>query len=398
MPSAESAVLAPDRKIHTYRLNSDIDQGGGMGKHSADTTLSSALPTAGELLETLPDGWHLVPGLHDLVPDLADGDQVVVGPGGIFVVVAPEWVGPFSVDGDVVTANGVTRERETGACLDTAVAVAMLAGTYAEWIVPVLCLTSEELLLDWAMEARVCSLASLLDALTDAPVVLPPSHVNHAAHVLRTAGDPQPVVGPGRSVVAPVAAPVVAPVASHAPQPVPEPAAQPVPARVAQPPVAVAEPNQPADASSSRSRRVAAAMAAAEAAAAQVAADAAARGEKPAKQKKARQGSSRIRSLVALVVAAAVVGVLALNGPRLVPTLRGVYDQLSGAPTCVPTDTAQTRTVATETKPVRVPRTDRHGKPLSKAARAKARKKAAARAKRLALKRVSAPALEAAAC
>jgi hypothetical protein len=387
MPSAESAVLAPDRKIHTYRLNSDIGEGGGMGKHSADTTLSSALPTAGELLETLPDGWHLVPGLHDLVPDLADGDQVVVGPGGIFVVVAPEWVGPFSVDGNVVTANGVTRERETGACLDTAVAVAMLAGTYAEWIVPVLCLTSEELLLDWAMEARVCSLASLLDALTDAPVVLPPSHVNHAAHVLRTAGEPPPVV-----------APVVASVASHAPQPAPEPAAKPAPAPVAQPPVAPVEPNQPADASSSRSRRVAAAMAAAEAAAAQVAADAAARGEKPAKQKKARQGASRIRSLVALVVAAAVVGVLALNGPRLVPTLRDVYDQLSGAPTCVPTDTAQTRTVATETKPVRVPRTDRHGKPLSKAARAKARKKAAARAKRLALKRVSAPALEAAAC
>jgi hypothetical protein len=129
-----------------------------------------------------------------------------------------------------------------------------------------------------------------------------------------------------------------------------------------------------------------------------VAADAAARGEKPAQQKKAREGSSRIRSLVALVVAAAVVGVLALNGPRLVPTLRGVYDQLSGAPTCVPADTAQTQTLATETKPLRVPRTDRHGKPLSKAARAKARKKAAARAKRLALKRVSAPALEAAAC
>ena len=382
-----------------------------MGKHSADTTLSSRLPTVGELLEMLPGGWQHVPGLHDLVPDLAEADEVVVGPGGIFVVVAPEWVGPFSVEGDVVTANGVTRERETEACLDAAVAVAMLAGTYAEWIVPVLCVTSEDLLLGWAMEARVCSLASLLDALTDAPVVLPPSHVNHAAHVLRTAGSPQPevvpvtpVVGP---VVAPVVAPVAAPVASRTPEPVPEPAAQPLPAAEARQPVAVTEPTEPpqptqsteaADPASSRSRRVAAALAAAEATAAQVAADAAARGEKPAKQKKARQGSSRIRSLVALVVAAAVVGVLALNGPRLVPTLRGVYDQLSGAPACVPAETAQTRTMATETKPVRVPRTDRHGKPLSKAARAKARKKAAARAKRLALKRVSAPALEAAAC
>ncbi len=175
-----------------------------MGKHSADTTLSSRLPSVGELLEMLPDGWQHVPGLHDLVPDLAAADEVVVGPGGIFVVVAPEWVGPFSVEGDVVTANGVTRERETEACLDTAVAVAMLAGTYAEWIVPVLCVTSEELLLDWAMEARVCSLASLLDALTDAPVVLPSSHVNHAAHVLRTAGSPQTEVVPVAPVVAPV--------------------------------------------------------------------------------------------------------------------------------------------------------------------------------------------------
>ena len=385
-----------------------------MGKHSADTTLSSRLPTVGELLEMLPDGWQHVPGLHDLVPDLAEADEVVVGPGGIFVVVAPEWVGPFSVEGDVVTANGVTRERETEACLDAAVAVAMLAGTYAEWIVPVLCVTSEELLLGWAMEARVCSLASLLDALTDAPVVLPPSHVNHAAHVLRTAGSPQPEGVPIAPVVAPVAAPVATPAPSHTPEPVPEPAAQPRPAAEArqpatEPPQPTQSPQstqstespqstQPADPASSRNRRVAAALAAAEATAAQVAADAAARGERPAKQKKARQGSSRIRSLVALVVAAAVVGVLALSGPRLVPTLRGVYDQLSGAPACVPAEAPQSRTMATETKPVRVPRTDRHGKPLSKAARAKARKKAAARARRLALKRVSAPALEAAAC
>ena len=171
-----------------------------MGKHSADTTLSSRLPTVGELLEILPEGWVVIPGLHHLVPELAEADQVVVGPGGVFVIVAPEWVGPFGVESDVLVANGVTRERETEACLDTAVAVAMVAGTYAEWIVPVLCVTSEELLLAWAMEARVCSLASLIDALTEAPVVLPPSHVKHAAHILQSAGaqrpepEPEPVV------------------------------------------------------------------------------------------------------------------------------------------------------------------------------------------------------------
>lgn len=365
-----------------------------MGKHSADTTLSSRLPTVAELLEILPDGWAMVPGLHDLVPELAEADQVVVGPGGVFVVVAPEWVGPFGVEGGVLVANGVTREREAEACLDTAVAVATVAGTYAEWIVPVLCVTSEEPLLDWAMEARICSLASLVDALTEAPVVLPPSHVKHAAHVLQTAGVSQP-----EPVVAPPLRPAPEPVAR---QPEPEPVAeQPAPAPV--PAAASTEttdgPAEPAEPASARSRRVAAAMAAAEATAAQVAADQASRGAAPAKTgKKSGESASRIKSLVALLVAAAVVGGLGLNYDRILPAVRGVYDQLSGAPTCVPAASATDTQTLTPTKPIRVPRTDKHGKPLSKAARAKARKRAEARARRLAVKQVSAPALEAAAC
>jgi hypothetical protein len=362
-----------------------------MGKHSADTTLSSRLPTVAELLEILPDGWTMIPGLHDLVPELAEADQVVVGPGGVFVVVAPEWVGPFGVEGGVLVANGVTRERETEACLDTAVAVATVAGTYAEWIVPVLCVTSEELLLDWAMEARVCSLASLVDALTEAPVVLPPSHVKHATHVLQTAGVPQP---------APVVTPPWRPEPEAAlPEPEPEPVAQqPSPAPV--PAAASTETTaEPAEATSARSRRVAAAMAAAEETAAQVAADQASRGTAPAKtRKKSGESASRIKSLVALLVAAAVVGGLGLNYDRILPAVHGVYDQLSGAPTCVPAASASDTQTLTPTKPIRVPRTDKHGKPLSKAARAKARKRAEARARRLAVKQVSAPALEAAAC
>ena len=50
-----------------------------MGKHSADTTLSSRLPTVGELLEMLPDGWLAVPGLHAIVPELAGADHHLVG-------------------------------------------------------------------------------------------------------------------------------------------------------------------------------------------------------------------------------------------------------------------------------------------------------------------------------
>lgn len=363
-----------------------------MGKHSADTTLSSRLPTVAELLEILPDGWTMIPGLHDLVPELAEADQVVVGPGGVFVVVAPEWVGPFGVEGGVLIANGVTRERETEACLDTAVAVATVAGTYAEWIVPVLCVTSEELLLDWAMEARICSLASLVDALTEAPVVLPPSHVKHATHVLQTAGVPQP-----EPVVPPPLRPAPEPVARQ-PEPVAEqPAPAPVPAAASTEPTD--DPAEPAEPTSARSRRVAAAMAAAEATAAQVAADQASRGTAPAKtRKKSGESASRIKSLVALLVAAAVVGGLGLNYDRIIPAVHGVYDQLSGAPTCVPAASASDTQTLTPTKPIRVPRTDKHGKPLSKAARAKARKRAEARARRLAVKQVSAPALEAAAC
>lgn len=363
-----------------------------MGKHSADTTLSSRLPTVAELLRILPDGWSVIPGLHDLVPELAEADRVVVGPGGVFVIVAPEWVGPFRVEDGVLVANGVTRERETEACLDTAVAVATVAGTYAEWIVPMLCVTSEELLLEWAMEARICSLASLIDALTEAPVVLPPSHVKHATHVLQTAGVPQP-----EPVVTPLlrAEPEVA-----LPEPEPEPvASQPAPVPAAPSTQPADGPAQPAETASARSRRVAAAMAAAEETAAQVAADQAVRGVGPAKtRKKSGESASRIKSLVSLLVAAAVVGGLGLNYDRIVPAVHGVYDQLSGAPTCVPAASASDTQTLTPTKPVHVPRTDKHGRPLSKAARAKARKRAEARAKRLAVKQVSAPALEAAAC
>ena len=140
-------------------------------------------------------------------------------------------------------------------------------------------------------------------------------------------------------------------------------------------------------------------MAAAEATAAQVAADQASRGAAPAKaRKKSGESASRIKSLVALLVAAAVVGGLGLNYDRILPAVHGVYDQLSGAPTCVPAASASDTQTLTPTKPIRVPRTDKHGKPLSKAARAKARKRAEARARRLAVKQVSAPALEAAAC
>ena len=359
-----------------------------MGKHSADTTLTSSLPTVAELLEILPEGWTVIPGLHDLVPELAEADQVVVGPGGVFVVVAPEWVGPFGVEDGVVVANGVTREQETEGCLDTAVAVATVAGTYAEWIVPVLCVTSEELLLEWAMEARICSLASLVDALTEAPVVLPPSHVKHATHVLQTAGLPQP-----EPVVTPPSRPE--PIAAR-PEPAPEPVAeQPAPVPAA---ASTDTTDEPAESTSARSRRVAAAMAAAEETAAQVAADLASRGVTPAKAKKPGESASRIKSLVALLVAAAVVGGLGLNYDRIIPAVHGVYDQLSGAPTCVPAASASDTQTLTPTKPIQVPRTDKHGKPLSKAARAKARKRAVTRTKQLAVKQVSAPALEAATC
>jgi hypothetical protein len=139
-------------------------------------------------------------------------------------------------------------------------------------------------------------------------------------------------------------------------------------------------------------------MAAAEETAAQVAADQASRGVTPANAEKKPGGSAaRIKSLVALLVAAAVVGGLGLNYDRILPAVHSVYDQLSGAPTCVPAASASDTQTLTPTKPIRVPKTDKHGKPLSKAARAKARKRAEAR-RRLAVKQVSAPALEAATC
>ena len=203
----------PGPRIRPYRRNSDIDlwgrrDGQALGGHDADVVL----PTVAELLEILPEGWTVIPGLHDLVPELAEADQVVVGPGGVFVVVAPEWVGPFGVEDGVVVANGVTREQETEACLDTAVAVADLSpAPTREWIVPVLCVTERGAALEWAMEARVCSLAKPRRRRSSERTgrCRPPSHVKHARHTsCRPPGcrSPSPVVTPRGRGPEPIAA------------------------------------------------------------------------------------------------------------------------------------------------------------------------------------------------
>ena len=182
---------------------------------------SSAL----DVLRTLPGGWTVVDDDGDAAAQrVADIPDVVVGPGGIFVVSARTWDGDVAVVDRVLTLDGSPRAADTETCLDYAVIVAGLAGAYLDAVCPVLCVDDDPALLDWAGEVRVCSTTTLYAALTEAPVRLSPDEVVAATALL--VNQPEPVDEPAHesAVAAPLAVPLAGPVAGPDPMPRPKPA------------------------------------------------------------------------------------------------------------------------------------------------------------------------------
>jgi len=258
--------------------------------------------------------------------------------------------------------------------------------------------------------------------------VLPPSHVKYAAQVLHAAGRPEPepepvVMMPLRVVpdaTAPLAAPADEPTVVEAASTRPalvvaEPAAAPAtpaaPAAAAVPPavppavVGGAGPAEPAapvgpdgKKLTGRAARVAAALETAAAEAAKVAADQGGGGEagkKKTRKPKGAEQHTRVRALVRLIVVVALLGAGGLLGPKLVPAVEDAIGRLDGTPACVPA------TVATADEgpvTVSVPKVAKNGTKLTRAQRVKARKRAEARARRLAAHPVKAQALADATC
>ena len=145
------------------------------------------LEVAADVLAALPDGWTVLDDVSSRGARFTAIDHVVVGPSGIFVVDVKRWMGTVTVVDNVVRHDRQAREADTDRCSDAALAVAEVVqavDAYAEWVLPVLCLERAEPILDWAVEVRVCSTATLIEALTSLPPVLSPQLVAEAVVAL----------------------------------------------------------------------------------------------------------------------------------------------------------------------------------------------------------------------
>ena len=141
--------------------------------------------TVAALLAGLPpDGWGVL-------------GNVVVGPSGVYVVVAKGWSGSVEVRDGVLRHEGRARGLTVAAAADAASQVAHLAEDLPAGLVrPVLCFVRAERLADLASGVLVCSTAGLLDALLTRPTVLSPGEVRRISAVLERelclVGGPEP--------------------------------------------------------------------------------------------------------------------------------------------------------------------------------------------------------------
>lgn len=311
-----------------------------------------------DVLRTLPAGWTVVDDDGTAAAQrVADIPDVVVGPGGVFVVSGQAWDGEAAVVDGVLTLDGAPRTADTETCLDFAVIVAGLAGDYLDAVCPVLCVNDDPALLGWAGEVRVCSTTTLHAALAGAPVRLSPDEVTAATALL--VNQPEPVDEPLEEPVGPVGVP--------APVPVPVPRAT------------------PAEPAAQVSRRARLALEELQATTASTTATGA------TTRRPGRTGRW-VRRTVKVLVPLATAGVLVLTGPQLLTSTRSlgqdVWAQLNGdtpSSACAPAAAAD-GPVARRTADHRA--ADRR---TGAKARALARKRAAARA--LARKKARTPAL-----
>ncbi|MEO5711666.1 MAG: hypothetical protein ABIQ59_17800 [Nocardioidaceae bacterium] len=374
-------------------------------------TAGSGAADAGVVLRGLPSSWKVV---HDgSTPGTADADHVVVGPGGIFLV---------SVRDRPSAEYTSSRDDDILACSSAADVVAEMSGAYARRVRPVLCILGDAEVLEQAKDVIVCSPVTLATALTSAPVVLAAAQCDEAVTLLGgEPADPAPRGKRARPVepdsepeptVAPLAAQHEEPRGKRArvvePEPEPElepaavvsalppmsvpmitPRSPPPPSIARTEPVEVVAANpapEPEPALTGRAKRVAEAMATRDAHAAKLAE---LQGKDGSAAKKPK-GKRKVAKILRLLVAAAIVGVLALNGPHLVSTAGtwgpDLWAQLNGksgsASACAPVAAAPSPATPKAAASRATGKKATGKKATAKASRSRASRKADARAKR----------------
>jgi hypothetical protein len=181
----------------------------------------SARATA-RALTGLPARWIV---LHDMVWPGRRGariDQVVIGPGGVFVIASQSWSGTISVEDDVLREDGRPRERAVASAAEAALQVGQMSSRLSI-TQPMICFAAPEPLSGRSREVVVCSTATLVDVLTARPQVL------NAGQVRQVVGEMKeqfriaeaavgPVIPGPRHALEDTPRPIVAP-SSRAPEP-----------------------------------------------------------------------------------------------------------------------------------------------------------------------------------
>lgn len=127
------------------------------------------------VLAGLPAGWTAIHDVRWPSRRLANIDHILVGPGGIFVIDSKNWSGQISVANGHLRQNGRSRMKAVAGSVDAALAVAQLAGPYADKVFPVLSFATEDSLSGWCADVMVCSTSTLTQMLASRPTVLNPS-------------------------------------------------------------------------------------------------------------------------------------------------------------------------------------------------------------------------------
>lgn len=156
------------------------------------------------VLSGLPPMWSAIHDVRWPSRRLANIDHILVGPGGIFVIDSKNWSGHVTVEHDRLRQNGRSREKAVAGCADAGLAIAEIAGPYADRVFPVLCFVSEQPLTGWCRDVMICSTTTLGRMLTSRPIVLTPEHASDACTRLdaqlraaTTRASPQQSVGRG---------------------------------------------------------------------------------------------------------------------------------------------------------------------------------------------------------
>ena len=127
------------------------------------------------LLAGLSPEWSAIHDVRWPSRRLANIDHILVGPGGIFVIDSKNWSGRITVDGGHLRQNGRSREKAVAGCADAALAVAELAGPFADRVFPVLCFTRDETITGWSRDVMVCSTSTLTQMALSRPLALTPA-------------------------------------------------------------------------------------------------------------------------------------------------------------------------------------------------------------------------------